>query len=51
VRKTSLFFVPLLHKPRTLAGGELMHMVRKDPLASGAEQALTAVDQFSAPAA
>jgi hypothetical protein len=30
----------------TLTGVELMHMIRKSQLASGAEQALTAAEQF-----
>jgi len=36
---------------RTLAGIELMHMIRKRQLASGAEEGLTAADQFSSLAA
>jgi putative transposase len=32
--------------PCTLAGVELMHMIRKGQLASGAEQGLTAAEQF-----
>jgi putative transposase len=35
----------------TLAGVELMHMIRKGQLAGGAEQALTAAEQFSSLAA
>ena len=30
----------------TLVGIELMHMIRKQPLAGGAEQGLTAAEQF-----
>jgi putative transposase len=37
--------------PYTLAGIELMHMIRKDQLASGAAQTLTAAAQFHALAA
>jgi putative transposase len=32
--------------PCTLAGVELMHMIRKGQLASGAEQGLTVAEQF-----
>jgi putative transposase len=35
----------------TLAGMELMHMIRKSQLASGAEQTLTADEQLYSPAA
>jgi transposase-like protein len=31
---------------RTLVGIELFHMLRKDQLAAGVEQGLTAVEQF-----
>jgi len=31
---------------RTLVGIELMHMLRKDQLADGVEQGLTAAEQF-----
>ena len=36
---------------RTLAGIELMHMIRKRQLADGAEQGLTVAEQFYALAA